>query len=347
MYSLLPVLATCGYYSYVLAIHQLVMLIYLYILLYIDILQVNLYTRGKGDRLMSKWEDKGTQLVEKLQTLKDEKKIKSACLGVIAEITASYEKPHSRKTPLATIRKTVLTAFPDTQTQQHSLQYFTDSGKGKKPRYQHFALKYLTLSKESWDELGDDNRKEWKQQQTEDKNEKINLNDMTLEQLDLDTETKQNAQNAMEQLNIPLAELLKRSITFYSRTVVGKAKKYEKDLSHISTEKLLEDKEYSTYPSRADELTKRAIVAIKKNNSEIATEKDNRWCITQSAIATLTGSKAATIGKTLKQFKVLIDDHNEYYELDGYSNRKGKDRDILQEIDLVKLVPDGIDLNLG
>lgn len=296
---------------------------------------------------MSKWEDKGTQLVEKLQALKDEKQIKSACLEVISEITASYEKPQSRKNPLATIRKAVLTAFPDTQQQQHSLQYFTDSGKGKKPRYQHLAFKYLTLSQESWDELGDDNRKGWKQQQAEDSNEKINLNDMTLEQLDLDTETKEIAQNAMEQLNIPLAELLKRSITFYSKTVVGKAKRNEEDLSHIPTEKLLEDKEYSTHPSRADELTKRAIVAIKKNNSEIATENDNRWCITQSAIATLTGSKPATIGKTLKQFEGLINDHNQKYELNGYSNRKGKDRDILQEIDLVKLVPDGIDLNLG
>lgn len=296
---------------------------------------------------MNKWENKGTQLVEKLQTLKDEEQIKSACLGVIAEITASYEKTHSRKTPLATIRKAVLTAFPDAQKQQHSLQYFTDSGKGKKPRYQHLALKYLTLSKESWDKLGDDNRKEWKQQQTQDNNEKINLNDMTLEQLDLDTETKQIAQNAMEQLNIPLAELLKRSITFYSKTVVGKAKRNEEDLSHIPTEKLLEDKEYSTHPNRASELTKRAIVAIKKNNSEIATENNFRWCITQSAIATLTGSKPATIGKTLKQFEGLINDHNQKYELNAYSNRKGKDRDILQEIDLVKLVPDGIDLNLG
>lgn len=295
---------------------------------------------------MAKWEQKGIRLVEKLQVSKNEKQVKSVCLEVVQEITASYQNPTSRKTPLATIRKAVLTAFPDSQKQQHSLQYFTNSGKGKKPRYQHLALKYLTLSKEDWDELGDSNRKKWEKEQ-QDSSNKLNLNDMTLEQLELDTETKEIAQNAMEQLNISLAELLKRSITFYSKTVVGKAKRNEEDLSHIPTKELLENKKYSTHPSRADELTKRAIVAIRKNNTEIATENDNRWCITQSAIAVLTGSKPATIGKTLKQFEGLINDHNQKYGLDGYSNRKGKDRDILQEVDLLKLVPDGIDLNLG
>ncbi|MEM6399302.1 MAG: hypothetical protein AAF757_03595 [Cyanobacteria bacterium P01_D01_bin.116] len=295
---------------------------------------------------MGKWEQEGIRLVEKLQVLKDEKQVKSVCLEVVQEITASYQNPTSRKTPLATIRKAVLTAFPDSQKQQHSLQYFTSSGKGKKPRYQHLALKYLTLSKEDWDELGDSNRKKWEKEQ-QDSSNKLNLNDMTLEQLELDTETKEIAQNAMNQLNISLEELLKRSITFYSKTVVGKAKRNEEDLSHILTKELLEDKKYSTHPSRADELTKRAIIAIRKNNTEIATENDNRWCITQSAIATLTGSKPATIGKTLKQLEGLINDHNQKYDLNGYSNRKGEGRDILQEIDLVKLVPDGIDLNLG
>mgnify|MGYP001799739509 CR=1 FL=1 len=295
---------------------------------------------------MGKWELEGIRLVKKLQVSKNEKQVKSVCLEVVQEITASYQNPTSRKTPLATIRKAVLNTFPDTKTQQHSLQCFTNSGKGKKPRYQHLALKYLTLSKEDWDELGDSNRKKWEKEQ-QDSSNKLNLNDMTLEQLDLDTETKEIAQNAMEQLNISLEELLKRSITFYSKTVVGKAKRNEEDLSHILTKELLEDKKYSTHPLRASELTKRAIVAIKKHNNEIASENNNRWCITQSVIAVLTGSKPATIGKTLNEFKQLIDDHNQKFQLNGYSNRKGKDRDIQQEIDLIKLVPNGFDLNIG
>lgn len=294
---------------------------------------------------MGKWEQEGIRLVKKLQVLKDEQQVKSACQRVITEITQSYENSASRKNPLATIRKAVLTAFPDSQKQQHSLQYFTDSGKGKKPRYQHLALKYLTLSQDTWNELGDENRKEWKQQQTDSQQKVRLLIDMNKEQTAI--EIPEVAQLAMKELGIEPIELINRALVFYSKSIIGKAKRHEEDLSNVSTEDLLNDKKFSTHPLRASELTKRAVVAIKIHNSQIATENDFRWCITQSTIAVLTGSKPTTIGKTLNEFKQSIDDHNQKYELNGYSNRKGKDRDIRQEIDLVKLVPDGIDLNLG
>ncbi|MEL7245006.1 MAG: hypothetical protein AAF063_21750 [Cyanobacteria bacterium J06643_5] len=310
---------------------------------------------------MSKqWEEEGQQLAEKLKTLETEEEVKLVCENVMRKIAEACEGKAKtcQKDASANVRKIVRESFPVIKKENYfehkekdsHLRFFTNSGKGKVERYEHLAIKYLSSSKNYCDKTGDKNREQWNKEQAEkqiDTQAKINLNDMTLEKLDLDIETKEIAQNAMNQLNISLAELLKRSITFYSKTVVGKAKRNEEDLSHIPTEKLLEDKEYSTHPNRADELTKRAIVAIRKNNNEIATVNNNRWCITQSAIATLTGSKPATIGKTLKQFEGLIDDHNQKYKLNGYSNRKGKDRDILQEIDLVKLVPDGIDLNLG
>jgi hypothetical protein len=294
---------------------------------------------------MSKWEVTGKQLVEKLQTLKNEKQIESACQEVIAEITQSYENSASRKNPLATIRKAVSTAFPDSQKQQHSLQYFTDSGKGKKPRYQHLALKYLTFSQEAWDELADDNRKEWKKQQTDNQRKIKLIIDMNNEQTTI--EIPEVAQLAMEQLEIEPIELINRALVFYSKSIIGKSKRHEEDLSNVLTEDLLNDKKFSTHPVRASELTKRAVVAIIRHNNEVATENDFRWCITQSAIAVLTGSKPAAIGKTLNEFKQLIDSHNQKFDLNHYSNRKGKDRDIQQEIDLVELVPDGIDLNLG
>jgi hypothetical protein len=40
----------------------------------------------------------------------------------------------------------------------------------------------------------------------------------------------------------------------------------------------------------------------------------------------------------------MIDDHNQKYGLNPYDNRKGNDRKIENEIDLVALVPDGLDI---
>ncbi|MGF1674307.1 MAG: hypothetical protein ACFCUV_11580, partial [Rivularia sp. (in: cyanobacteria)] len=189
------------------------------------------------------------------------------------------------------------------------------------------------------------NRKEWKQQQADNQQEIKLLINMNGEQTTI--EIPEVAQMAMEELGIEPIELINRALVFYSKSIIGKAKRHEEDLSNVLTEDLLNDKKFSTHPLRASELTKRAVVAIIRHNNEVATENDNRWCITQSAISVLTGSKPAAIGKTLNEFKQLIDDHNQKFELNGYSNRKGKDRDIQQEIDLVELVPDGIDLNLG
>jgi hypothetical protein len=98
----------------------------------------------------------------------------------------------------------------------------------------------------------------------------------------------------------------------------------------------------STHPGRAEELTKRAIRAIKYFNTNIATEESDRWCITQSAIASLTGSRASAIGKILEQYKTEKDDHNQTYGLDNYSNRK-PGKKIEEIINLSDLCPDGLE----
>ncbi|MGF1674875.1 MAG: hypothetical protein ACFCUV_14500, partial [Rivularia sp. (in: cyanobacteria)] len=221
--------------------------------------------------MSAKWELVGEQLAQKLQSLKTEEEIKTVCGKVVTEIEKSYELLNSRKKPLATVRKEVLKFFPDSEEQENSLQYFTNSGKGNVPRYQHLAIKYLSFSQENWDELGGQEREEWKQQQQASSQKQIKLLiDMNNEQTAIDF--PEIAQLAMQELGIEPIELINRALVFYSKSIIGKAKRHEEDLSNFSTEDLLNDKKFSTHPLRASELTKRAIVAIQIHNSQIATE---------------------------------------------------------------------------
>lgn len=274
---------------------------------------------------MNKWTSKGKDLVEQLKIIDSEEVIKQVCLALIKEIKDTYEKENSRKNPLSNIRKEVLNAYPDTENVEYPLQYFTDSGKGNVPRYSHLALKYLTLNPD---------KSVSNQKQIE---LIINMNN---EQKTIELPIE--AQQAMQQLDIEAEELINRALIFYSKSILGKAKRHDEDLSGIATEDLLKDEKYSTHPKRVYELTKRAIKAIKIHNSEIATENNNRWFISQSAISRLIGSRASAIKKVLENFATDINETNNKYELHDYSNRKKDGSTIEEKIDLVKLVPDGI-----
>ncbi len=93
---------------------------------------------------MAKWDEVGQELVKKLGSVKKESTIQKLAVAVVEQIRESYEEPNSRRAPLSKVRKAVLEAFPDTETQEHPWQYFTNKGKGNIERYQHLALKYLT-----------------------------------------------------------------------------------------------------------------------------------------------------------------------------------------------------------
>ncbi|MBG1265511.1 hypothetical protein [Nostoc sp. WHI] len=303
---------------------------------------------------MSNWDDVAQELIEKLSKTKKEGTVKKLADGVIQKIRTSYANVNSRKNPLATIRKAVLAAYPDTDTQEHSLQYFTDKGKDNIERYQHLALKYLTFSTEEWDAVGDDARKEWKAQQAE-KTEvlqpietvktakkQITLDDMNISQIQLDAETEELVKNTIEQSGISLADFVRRACQVYAKTLDGKAKQSTEDLSAVSTKDLKSDS-YKTHPGRADELARRAIYALETHNNT-CTEKAQKWHINQTAIQSLTGSKPATIKAILENYQTRLDDHNAKHDLNPYDNRKGGGRKIDLEIDLVVLVPDGLDV---
>ncbi|MDZ7970398.1 MAG: hypothetical protein RM368_36635 [Nostoc sp. DedSLP03] len=303
---------------------------------------------------MSNWEEIGQELVDKLRTVKKESTIQKLAVAVVDQIREHYPKPNSRKTPLSKVRKAVLTAFPDTETQEHSWQYFTNKGKGNIERYQHLALKYLTLSSEEWDAVGNETRQQWKAQQEAQKPEQqpqtveatqqpITLNDMNISQLQLDAETQQMVEVAIAHSGMSLADFVRRACQVYAKTVTGKLGQYESDLTTVPTEELLTSATYRTHPGRAEELTRRAIYALETHNNN-CTEKSQKWMITQTAIQSLTGSKPATIKAILERYQTRLDDHNSKHELNPYDNRK-PGRKIDDEIDLATLVSDGLNLN--
>ena len=311
---------------------------------------------------MSIWDDLAQDLVDKLGKAKKETTVKKLAGEVIEKIRQHYDKPNSRKNPLATIRKAVEAAYPSSNTQEYSLQYFTDKGVGHVDRYQHLALKYLTFSSEEWDAVGDDARQQWKEQQETVKPEvqetetvkptkkqaekttkkQIRLNDMDISSLELDADIQEIVETAIAHSDITLADFIRRASEVYAKTIIGKVKLSSEDLSAVSTKDLRTDS-YKTHPGRAEELARRAIYALEMHNNT-CTEKAQKWHINQTAIQALTGSKPATIKAILEKYQTRLDDHNAKHDLNPYDNRKGGGRKIDLEIDLVALVPDGLDV---
>ena len=287
------------------------------------------------------WGKQGREIATLLDGMTDEVSIKVLGLRTIQEIK-NAETPDKRTNALKMINREILKKFPrrDSQTECY---YHDLGGKADLPKWRHLIFKYLTLDSADWDavrveELPTEQPVDQSTEQTI-----TTLKDMTIEQLGLDADTQQTLETALEQSGMALSDFIKQAVRVYAKTITGKTKKHSEDLSAVPTDKLLNDPAYSTHPGRAEELTKRAIKAIKYYNANIATEKADRWCITQSAIASLTGSRATTVGKVLEQFKDDIDSHNQTYDLDNYSNRKRGKPSIEETIKLAELTPDGLD----
>jgi len=287
------------------------------------------------------WGKQGREIATLLDGMTDEVSIKVLGLRTIQEIK-NAETPDKRTNALKMINREILKKFPrrDSQTECY---YHDLGGKADLPKWRHLIFKYLTLDSADWDavrveELPTEQPVDQSTEQTI-----TTLKDMTIEQLGLDADTQQTLETALEQSGMALSDFIKQAVRVYAKTITGKTKKHSEDLSTVPTDKLLNDPTYSTHPGRAEELTKRAIKAIKYYNANIATEKADRWCITQSAIASLTGSRATTVGKVLEQFKDDIDSHNQTYDLDNYSNRKRGKPSIEETIKLAELTPDGLD----
>ena len=287
------------------------------------------------------WAQTARNFAEQLQQLNDESDIEKLAQTIIEQI---YEltSASKRKRALATVSTEIRKIYPNDEVSRPLYFEHTFPKDGKPPLYKHIIFKTLTLTPSDWDAVApDSNREEWKKQQQLHTEQPSSCN-MTIKQLNLDNETQQTLEQALEHSGMALDEFIKQAISVYAKTITGKARKHSEDLSNVPTAELLNDAQWTTHPGRASELTKRAIRAIKFYNANKVGENADRWCITQSAIASLTGSRQSTIKKILERYLDDIESHNQTYGLNGYSNRKAG-KDITEEIDMAELIPNGVD----
>ncbi|MUG98753.1 hypothetical protein F7734_43260 [Scytonema sp. UIC 10036] len=299
----------------------------------------------------------GSELASKLQNITDEKVIKTSTIEAWKQLKEAITNPSTFSSRgLSNARKAIKEVFPDSETPKQGY-YHTTQGKGQTPRYEHLALWYLTANTDRWEITGDKARQSYFENlpklssQTESQPETqpqpeaqpetqtspqptLKLENMTLQQLELDIETHQIVQDALNHSGMSLADFVKQACKVYARTVIGKAQQATKsELESIPTAELLNNSKLRTLPGRAEELAKRAMVAIMHHN-DMATEKSQKWCITATAINKLTGSKIPLINNVMEQYKLMIDDHNAKHGLNPYDNR-GRATKIEEDIDFV------------
>lgn len=172
----------------------------------------------------------------------------------------------------------------------------------------------------------------------------LELEDMTIESLKLDTETQGMVESAIAQSGMSLAEFIQQACRVYAKTVTGKTRKHSEDLSVVDSETLRRDKAYSTHPGRAEELVKRAIQAIKYHNGQ-STELNQKWLITQSLLVDMTGAKAVAVKNAMGNYQTDIDSHNKVLTEAGATsllNRKGELKEDFCD-EWVSRFPSGLD----
>jgi hypothetical protein len=314
------------------------------------------------------------QLLEKLEGVNKEEDVRAICKAIFDSL---FEEKVVRRS-LDTLRKSVKEKYPEKPPNGNKPDgyYLTNTGKGKRLRYEHLALWYLSDPGDKishFEVIGDAARKEyWNSlskieelqgeptecSATETNENKPKEESMSIEKvLEMDAEMSEIATAAMEQLNISLEEFAKRAFKYYALSVTGKAQQKRQqeaeDLAEVPTKDLIDEesqnyKKYRSHPKRAEELTKRAIRAIKAYN-ETQGESAAKWAITPSIIHELIGSKPASI----KEILATIPDIKGYHfalfgdeEPSHTQNRKkdkfsGKPYKIGEVIDLAALVPDG------
>lgn len=298
----------------------------------------------------------GAIAAEELKGVKDEQAIREITLKYWEPIRTAITSDNSLKRPRTAFAKAINEKFPNSQKRKSG--YYHTKPRGKDPHWEHLALWYATSNRERWNVIGDEAREAYKAgfdqpvqleqtQQLEQSNLQPEttvsqtLETMNISQLELDADTQKVVEDAIAHSGMSLAEFVRKACQVYAKTVTGKVKMADEDLTPVSTAKLM-SVDYKTHPGRADELTRRAIYALEVHNNK-CTERSQKWHINQTAIQTLTGSKPATIKKILENYQPRLDDHNAKHGLNPYDNRKPGVK-IDEAINLVELVPDGLNV---
>jgi hypothetical protein len=116
-------------------------------------------------------------------------------------------------------------------------------------------------------------------------------------------------------LKAMVCELIKQEIKFRE----GMRTRHEgKDFGSMPLSQL----KRTRHPEAASEKVRRAFLAIKYHNSNVATEKAQRWYINANSIHKLVGGRFSIITPWCDRHSDEIESHNQTYELTEGDNRK-------------------------
>ena len=181
------------------------------------------------------WGKLGKQIANKLEETTDESIIEALGLITIQEIK-DKESPEKQRNALKMVSREVLKRFPRRESEAECY-YYDHAGKADLPKWRHLIFKSLTLDSAV---RGDDQTTEQATEQTTKQPTEqtiTTLNDMTIEQLELDADTQQTLENALNQSGMALPNFIRQAIKVYAKTITGKTKKHSEDLSTVPTDK--------------------------------------------------------------------------------------------------------------
>jgi hypothetical protein len=287
------------------------------------------------------WGEIGRDILQLMKGKEDDETHLKMLAEKAVAMVQGRESEEKQQVSLNQINRAIAKTYP--RLESEAPNYWHDhKGREKLHKWRHNIFKYLTLGR-GIKTVPEPESQPIQTESAKPEEPKQILSNMNIQQLDLDSQTQETLESALNQSGMSLEDFIKQAIKVYAKTITGRNKAASDDLSAVPTGELLTDSKYNTHPGRAGELTKRTIRAIHIYNTEVATEPADRWMITASAIASLIGSRQSTIKEIMPQYQTSIDDNNlnPEWNLNPYSNRKpGKKIDEI--IRLTELVPDGI-----
>lgn len=287
----------------------------------------------------AKWKVKMPEFLGAIACATSEDDIRKACEDIKASVVESY--PHtlsSRKNPMSELREAIKGRYP-TADKKTKFYYFTKSGVGNKPRWEHLAIKYLEAE---WDRKTDRAFEEAKQEtkKLEEKSDETRVEPMDSEVAELGVVNSDldilgyvgldgNELETVEQAigDADIKEWVKQAMLQRANAINALRERLEEDLSMVPSSELMNEKKYRTNTNATKELVKRAVRVIKDWNYN---HPDQKWCITNKLISEVTKSvdhegKGVTVKAIAKAVEGMdLESYNKGQDLVTVMNRSLK-----------------------
>ena len=245
------------------------------------------------------------EFLNQLEKAEIESEIQSTCLDLMASVAERWTNENSRRKPMSEIRTALRERFPSKRGKsKHDVPfpyYFTSSGKGNVPRWEHLGIKHLAEKYNS------------KVESTEEVMPVLTT-DSRLDSLGLSDEELEVVKAAVADADIK--EWIKQAVIQRANTINKLRESLDADWSSISSEVLMTEKKYRTNSAARRELVGRAVRAIQAWNLK---NPENKWCITNKLISELSGVTVKAIARAVEGMDITA--YNQEQELEPVINR--------------------------